>query len=241
MTTRRAACSCGQLSLAIAGEPVRISMCHCLECQRRTGAVISNQARFRREQVAVAGTATEWTRSSDSGNALTFRFCPVCGSTVYWTGEGFPDYIAVAIGTFADPTFPRPPSRSGRNAATPGSPHPPPRRRSARRSRGDPVSGSRTAARLSGTTPGASRLGVRTQLLRVLRHVSDDPPPLLGPARARAGRSGRRTGMGSPARHAGGSCANAAQRHSAWRPALPRSRDPSCCSQRPPTPVAACG
>ena len=30
-------------------------MCHCLECQRRTGAVISNQARFRREQVTFAG------------------------------------------------------------------------------------------------------------------------------------------------------------------------------------------
>src|SRR5262245_27127717 len=38
MTTRRAACSCGQLHLAIEGEPSRISMCHCLECQRRTGA-----------------------------------------------------------------------------------------------------------------------------------------------------------------------------------------------------------
>ena len=55
MTTRRAACSCGQLHLTIEGEPSRISMCHCLECQRRTGAVISNQARFRREQVTFAG------------------------------------------------------------------------------------------------------------------------------------------------------------------------------------------
>ena len=44
MTTRRAACNCGQLSLTAEGEPVRISMCHCLECQRRTGAVSSNQA-----------------------------------------------------------------------------------------------------------------------------------------------------------------------------------------------------
>jgi len=35
-------------------------MCHCLECQRRTGAVISNQARFRREQVTFAGKATAW-------------------------------------------------------------------------------------------------------------------------------------------------------------------------------------
>src|SRR5690349_12666532 len=106
--TRRAACNCGQLSLVAEGEPARISMCHCLECQRRTGAVTSNQARYRSGQVTVSGKASEWTRSSDSGNALTFRFCPVCGSTVYWTGEGFPGYVAVAVGTFADATFPPP-------------------------------------------------------------------------------------------------------------------------------------
>ena len=107
-TTRRAACNCGQLQLTIEGEPARVSMCHCRQCQRRTGAVISNQARFRHEQVTVTGTATEYRRSSDSGNALTFRFCPKCGSTVYWTGEGFPGLIAVAIGTLADPNFPAP-------------------------------------------------------------------------------------------------------------------------------------
>jgi hypothetical protein len=83
-------------------------MCHCLECQRRTGAVLSNQARFAREQITFAGAVMEWTRTAASGNALTFRFCPVCGSTVYWTGEGFPGYVAVAIGAFADPTFPAP-------------------------------------------------------------------------------------------------------------------------------------
>jgi hypothetical protein len=89
MTTRRAACSCGQLNLTIEGEPARISLCHCLECQRRTGAVISNQARFRREQITFAGRSTAWTRSAESGNAVTSHFCPTCGSTVYWEGEGF--------------------------------------------------------------------------------------------------------------------------------------------------------
>jgi hypothetical protein len=57
MTTRRATCSCGQLHLTIEAEPSRISMCHCLECQRRTGAVMSNQARFRHEQVTFADDA----------------------------------------------------------------------------------------------------------------------------------------------------------------------------------------
>src|ERR1700730_583173 len=108
MMTRHAACSCGQLRLEIEGEPSRVSMCHCLECQRRTGAVISNQARFRREQVTFAGQATAWRRNAESGNALTFHFCPTCGSTVYWEGDGFPGYVAVAIGTFADSNFPPP-------------------------------------------------------------------------------------------------------------------------------------
>jgi hypothetical protein len=95
MTNRRAACSCGQLHLSIEGEPSRISMCHCVECQRRTGAVISNQARFRREQVTFAGKATAWMRTAESGNALTFHFCPTCGSTVYWEGEGFPGAFGI--------------------------------------------------------------------------------------------------------------------------------------------------
>jgi hypothetical protein len=82
MTTRHAACSCGQLHLAIEGESARISMCHCLACQRRTGAVSGNQARFRREQVTFTGKATTWNRTAESGNVVTFRFCPTCGSTV---------------------------------------------------------------------------------------------------------------------------------------------------------------
>ena len=108
MTLRHAACSCGRVRLTIQGEPTRISMCHCLECQRRTGAVTSNQARVRRDQVTFAGEATAWTRTAESGNAVTFYFCPTCGSTVYWEGEGFPGYIAVAVGNFADSNFPPP-------------------------------------------------------------------------------------------------------------------------------------
>jgi hypothetical protein len=137
MTTRHATCNCGQLRLTIEGEPSRISMCHCLECQRRTGAVISNQARFRREQVTFAGKATAWMRTAASGNALTFHFCPTCGSTVYWEGEGFPGYVAVAIGNFADPSSLRRPSLYGRSHATPGSPYRLTRRPSAWQSRGD--------------------------------------------------------------------------------------------------------
>ena len=108
MTSRIASCSCGQLRLTCEGEPVRISICHCLECQKRTGSVFATQARFARECVTIEGRATAWTRRGDSGESATFHFCPVCGSTVYWDLSGAPGFIAVAVGAFADPSFPPP-------------------------------------------------------------------------------------------------------------------------------------
>jgi hypothetical protein len=106
--TRHASCGCGQLRLVCEGEPVRISMCHCLECQRRTGSVFGVQARFRREQVTVQGRSKQFSRAADSGNSVTFHFCPDCGATVYWALSGIPGVVAVAVGAFADPGFPEP-------------------------------------------------------------------------------------------------------------------------------------
>jgi hypothetical protein len=106
--TRLASCSCGQLNVTCEGEPVRISVCHCFDCQRRTGSVFGTQARFPRDQLNIQGRATRYSRNADSGNIVTFSFCPVCGSTVYWEFSGMPDLVAVAVGAFADPSFPEP-------------------------------------------------------------------------------------------------------------------------------------
>jgi hypothetical protein len=57
---------------------------------------------------SITGTSTQFKRIADSGKSVTFQFCPVCGSTVYWEAEGFPGLLAVAVGLFADPDFPAP-------------------------------------------------------------------------------------------------------------------------------------
>ena len=108
MSSRTASCSCGQLQLVASGEPVRISVCHCLACQRRTGSVFGQQARFPADAVVLQGSATEYTRTADSGTKITYHFCPRCGSTVYYQSEDQKELIAVPVGTFADPTFPAP-------------------------------------------------------------------------------------------------------------------------------------
>ena len=33
-----ATCSCGQLTVRCAGDPISVSLCHCLACQKRTGS-----------------------------------------------------------------------------------------------------------------------------------------------------------------------------------------------------------
>lgn len=105
-TSRTAACSCGQLSATVSGEPIRVSICHCLACQRRTGSVFGAQARFAAAQVAVQGSSTEYLRVGDEGSHARFRFCPHCGATVYYTIDEMPGDVAIPVGAFADPHFP---------------------------------------------------------------------------------------------------------------------------------------
>lgn len=108
MTTRIASCSCGQLQAAVTSDPIRVSVCHCLACQRRTGSVFGAQARFAADAVTVAGRSQEFVRVGDEGSAATFRFCPECGATVYYTAQGLEGFVAIPVGAFADPAFPAP-------------------------------------------------------------------------------------------------------------------------------------
>lgn len=106
--TRRATCACGALAVDCAGDPVRVSVCHCLDCQRRSGSAFAAQARFPTEHVIVTGEARQWRRVGSSGSAAMYHFCGRCGSTLFYVLERQPDMVAVALGAFADPQFPAP-------------------------------------------------------------------------------------------------------------------------------------
>lgn len=108
MVTRRAECSCGQLSASCTGVPKRISVCHCLACKRRTGSAFSYNVRFAEGDVAIQGRATEFTRIGDEGSRVTYSFCPDCGTTVHYRLDTQPGLVAIPVGAFADPAFPPP-------------------------------------------------------------------------------------------------------------------------------------
>lgn len=108
MPKRTASCSCGQLTATTSTEPLRVSICHCLACQRRTGSVFGAQARFAPDDVMIKGESRQYVRIGDEGGRTQFSFCPNCGATVYYAIEGDEGRIAIPVGAFADPTFPAP-------------------------------------------------------------------------------------------------------------------------------------
>ena len=85
-----------------------MSVCHCLECQKRSGSSFAAQARWPDAQVQLTGDYNEWSHTGDSGSRATFRFCPTCGATIAYASEGMRGLTAVAVGAFADPDFPPP-------------------------------------------------------------------------------------------------------------------------------------
>lgn len=107
MGERIAQCSCGDMRAEATGDPTRISICHCLSCQRRSGSAFAVQARFPPERVKTYGRGSEYIRVGDSGTPVRFTFCPRCGATVWYQIEG-EGSIAIPVGAFSDPGFPAP-------------------------------------------------------------------------------------------------------------------------------------
>lgn len=108
MNSRTASCECGQLRIEVEGEPRGVGVCHCLACQRRTGSVFAALAGFG-PAYRVNGEATVYVRTGDQGARFAFRFCPVCGTNLFHTEEGQEHRgVSVAVGGFADPSFPPP-------------------------------------------------------------------------------------------------------------------------------------
>jgi len=108
VTERTASCRCGQLKATVTGDPVRVSACHCLICQKRSGSAFTVQARWPSDQVRIEGGSKTFGKVADSGNRATFHFCANCGSDVYYEIDGkfddkFNGLVAIPLGAFDDP------------------------------------------------------------------------------------------------------------------------------------------
>ena len=104
-----ATCQCGQLTAEIAedAQPATV-VCHCRDCQKRSGSPFGIMAYYPAEFVAIAGEAVRYERATDTGNTYTTGFCPTCGSTLFGIASKMPEIIGITVGTITNPHFPAP-------------------------------------------------------------------------------------------------------------------------------------
>ena len=98
MTARQATCCCGALTLRVTGEPVMNAVCHCANCQRRTGSAFGWSLYFPESEVEIPATPHGVYAFEGSSGHAERHFCDKCGSTVFWRAPGF---VGVAGGCLA--------------------------------------------------------------------------------------------------------------------------------------------
>jgi hypothetical protein len=98
---------CGAVRFKAIGEPLRITVCHCRWCQRRTGTAFGSEVVFNDRQVTVTGQDVRRYRhiSDESGRWLDLEFCGACGSNLGFTLEAAPGLRTLPAGSFDDPEW----------------------------------------------------------------------------------------------------------------------------------------
>lgn len=72
-------CLCGKVRIEADGAPLRVGLCHCLDCRKHHGALFYAAAIYPQARVTVTGATQVF-----EGR----HFCPTCGSSVYAETHG---------------------------------------------------------------------------------------------------------------------------------------------------------
>ena len=106
---RQGGCQCGKVRYEVAGDPLMVGVCHCLDCQRQSGSAFGMSFIVAREAFRLLrGKLKNFTRKADSGRAATCTFCPECGTQIYQEPDFIKDMVSVKPGTLDDASFLRP-------------------------------------------------------------------------------------------------------------------------------------
>jgi hypothetical protein len=112
MLIRKAICCCGACAIQVKGDPVINAVCHCRNCQHRTGSAFGWSAYFPKDRlVATLGAFRTYSVPADVPGRESRQervFCGTCGTTLFWRSRDRQDLIGIAGGCFTDAPLPEP-------------------------------------------------------------------------------------------------------------------------------------
>ena len=104
---RKATCCCKCTTVIVDGEPDINGICHCGNCQKRTGSAFGWSAYFAENKIVEkSGNFSRYPIQGE--NEQERFFCKLCGTTVFWVSKSFSGMIGVAGGCFVDDPLPSP-------------------------------------------------------------------------------------------------------------------------------------
>ncbi|MEZ5924615.1 MAG: GFA family protein [Hyphomicrobiaceae bacterium] len=102
MSSYKGSCLCGAVTYEATGSPHISLQCHCLDCQKASGAAHIAFAAFAATDVTIQGTLKSFTTRADSGKPSERLFCPECGSWIAGRPASAPGLIALTMATMED-------------------------------------------------------------------------------------------------------------------------------------------
>lgn len=96
-------CQCGGITFEVSGDPVMSGFCHCLDCQKASGAPHVMHVAFPAAAIAVKGQTSAFDSRADSGGTVTREFCPTCGSRLFGSSTTMPGMKTVHAAAFDHP------------------------------------------------------------------------------------------------------------------------------------------
>lgn len=83
MENRSGSCLCGAISFEVTGALRPVIACHCTQCRKSSGHHVAATS-VHRDNIRISGNVV-WYQSSDKAQR---GFCGICGSNLFWDGEG---------------------------------------------------------------------------------------------------------------------------------------------------------
>jgi hypothetical protein len=97
-------CACGSIRYVCSQAPVAMLNCHCLDCQRSSGAPFASGLIVRTADMTVTGVPKPYSVRASSGQLAIRSFCAECGSPLFTRGEVVPEVMSVRFPTLDDPS-----------------------------------------------------------------------------------------------------------------------------------------
>ena len=97
-------CACGSIRYSRSRGPIAMLNCHCLDCQRSSGAPFASGFIMRVPDIAITGTRKTYSVRAGSGSRATRSFCSDCGSPLFTHGQVAPGVMSIRFATLDNPS-----------------------------------------------------------------------------------------------------------------------------------------